>query len=154
MRRVTWCGVLAILAAIAAAACDDTTGSGGDPGGGNTPSDIEANWTLVVTLRLADEGRCIVDGMTTVGQSGESFEAEIAQSAIFCVGDIFTPHPDLNWVIRDGRVDDQEVSFSDEFCDWTGTASSKNPERVEGSLTCSVPYRGDSPRPQRETGSG
>jgi hypothetical protein len=76
--------------------------------------------------------------MTNVRQNGVSFEAKIAQSSIHCFGESFTPHTDMNGVILDGRVDGRAVSFSDELCNWAGLASNQDPDRVEGTLRCSM----------------
>jgi hypothetical protein len=140
LKRLSGLVSTGLIAVGVVAGCD------GDSAGSPTPlppdvPDISGRWVLAIALDEAETGvRCAMDGSAEVVQEGERFRARVSSSEATCnwfpSGSSVFPDSGASYELTDGRVDGDEVAFSDERCVYEGGIEGTPPNVLHGPLTC------------------
>lgn len=145
LARVSWAAALIL---ICLPGCGDESTSG--PPTESPPADIDRFlWSLVATMefqpREEPAHKCTIDGSVRFLRTGAAaHEGEVRRSSVFCSSSPF-PHPDINGVMTNVQVLGNEVTFETEHCRWSGTASGRPADWIQGGVDCSIPFVGSDP---------
>lgn len=116
-------------------ACSDSSDPDGDD-----PVDIEGTWTWSAEVTNDEfELTCSASGEANIEQSGSQFSGQIVNGTGSCSSPEGPLPFDPNGAIVGGSIDDDNIEFSDDFCDYTGVATGSPINEVDGDVTCVFP---------------
>jgi hypothetical protein len=127
-----------LLVILTAAAC------GGDSTG---PSDstisVGGTWNLQANVsNSAVQVSCILVGQVSISQSGAQFNGQASNTQGKCSGPGGTFPFTGDGPLSGGSISGNQVSYTDGICSYTGSASGRPVNLIQGNVSCNFPVQG------------
>ena len=117
---------------------------GDDSSGPDEVVNIAGSWNWAADVSNTELSlTCVASGAALLEQSGSQFSGVISNGSGTCTGPGGSAPFDPNGAIGGGTIEDDNVSFDDNFCEYTGIATGNPTNEIDGDVTCIFPIQGE-----------